>query len=250
MTSSNGNILRVTGPLCGEFTGPGEFPTQRPVTRSFDVYFDLRLNKRLCKQSWGWWFETLLCPLWRHSNEMWFESSLIIMAGNNSPPPTKGSVIRKIFPCHDVILSRNDTYPDITPTIKWRIHTRPEMLEPPVPLPRRWLQYCFHLKLPAFHLKSDKPIMSLWHTKALSTVLTFGRESTGVRVISLIKGHWCAWLWCLYYIYIYICVYDVSLNKLVNQQLRIGDLWRHECRRAYNAQNFWCPDVRRRHRTW
>ena len=47
---------------------PGEFPTQRPVTRSFDVYFDLRLNKRLCKQSWGWWFETLLCPLWRHSN--------------------------------------------------------------------------------------------------------------------------------------------------------------------------------------
>ena len=47
---------------------PGEFPTQRPVTRSFDVYFDLRLNKRLCKQSCGWWFETLLCPLWRHSN--------------------------------------------------------------------------------------------------------------------------------------------------------------------------------------
>ena len=47
---------------------PGEFPTQRPVTRSFDVYFDLRLNERLCKQSWGWWPETLLCPLWRHSN--------------------------------------------------------------------------------------------------------------------------------------------------------------------------------------
>ena len=38
------------------------------MTRSFDAYFDLRLNKRLCKQSWGWWFETLLCPLWRHSN--------------------------------------------------------------------------------------------------------------------------------------------------------------------------------------
>ena len=51
MTSSNGNIFRVTGPLCGEFTGPGEFPTQRPVTRSFDVFFDLRLNKRLSKQN-------------------------------------------------------------------------------------------------------------------------------------------------------------------------------------------------------
>ena len=37
MTSSNGNIIRVTGPLCGEFTGPDEFPTQRLVTRSFDV---------------------------------------------------------------------------------------------------------------------------------------------------------------------------------------------------------------------
>ena len=47
---------------------PGEFPTQRPVTRSFDVSFDLRLNKRLCKQSWGWWFEMLLRTLWRHRN--------------------------------------------------------------------------------------------------------------------------------------------------------------------------------------
>ena len=46
----------------------GEFPTQRPVTRSFDVFFDLRLNKRLSKQSWGWFFETLSCPFWRHCN--------------------------------------------------------------------------------------------------------------------------------------------------------------------------------------
>ena len=49
---------------------PGEFPTQRPVTRSFDVYFDLRPNKWLSKQSWGWWFETLSCSLWRHRNGM------------------------------------------------------------------------------------------------------------------------------------------------------------------------------------
>ena len=45
---------------------PGEFPTQRPVTRSFDAFFDLRLNKRLSKQWWGWWFVTLSRPLWRH----------------------------------------------------------------------------------------------------------------------------------------------------------------------------------------
>ena len=68
MTSSNGNIFRVTGRLCGEFTGPGEFPTQRPVTRSFDVFFDLRPNKPRNKQSWGWWFETLSRSLWRHRN--------------------------------------------------------------------------------------------------------------------------------------------------------------------------------------
>ena len=68
MTSSNGNIFRVTGAFCGEFTGPGEFPAQRPVTRSFDVFFDLPLNERLSKQSWGWWFETPYRPLWRHRN--------------------------------------------------------------------------------------------------------------------------------------------------------------------------------------
>ena len=38
---------------------PGELPAQMPVTRSFDIVFDLPLNKRLSKQSWGWWFETL-----------------------------------------------------------------------------------------------------------------------------------------------------------------------------------------------
>ena len=46
----------------------GEFPAQMPVTLSFDVCFDLRLNKRLSKQSWGWWFQLLPCPLWRHSD--------------------------------------------------------------------------------------------------------------------------------------------------------------------------------------
>ena len=44
MTSSNGNIFRVTGHLCGEFTGPGEFPAQRPVMRSFDVLICAWIN--------------------------------------------------------------------------------------------------------------------------------------------------------------------------------------------------------------
>ena len=62
MTSSNGNIFRVTGPLCGEF------PSQRPVTRSFDVFVDLSLNKLLSKQSRRRWFETSSRSLWRHCN--------------------------------------------------------------------------------------------------------------------------------------------------------------------------------------
>ena len=56
--------------LCaGNLPVPGEFPTQGPVTRSFDVFFDLRLNKRLNKQPWGWWFETPSWSLWRHCND-------------------------------------------------------------------------------------------------------------------------------------------------------------------------------------
>ena len=55
--------------LCaGKSPVTGEFPAQRPVTRSFDVFFDLRPNERLSKQWWGWWFETQSCPLWRHRN--------------------------------------------------------------------------------------------------------------------------------------------------------------------------------------
>ena len=68
MTSSNGNIFRITGHLCEEFTGRGKFPVHRPVTRSFDVFFDLCLNKGFSKQSWGWWFETQSRPSWRHCN--------------------------------------------------------------------------------------------------------------------------------------------------------------------------------------
>ena len=69
MTSSNGNIFRVTGHLCGEFTGPRWIPNTKASDAEFDVFFDLRLNKQLSKQCWGWWFETLSCPLRRHCND-------------------------------------------------------------------------------------------------------------------------------------------------------------------------------------
>ena len=53
----------------GNSTVSGEFPAQRPVTQSFDVFFDLRPNKRLSKHWWGRCFETPSCPLWRHCDE-------------------------------------------------------------------------------------------------------------------------------------------------------------------------------------
>ena len=46
----------------------GGFPSKRPVTQNFDVFFDMRLNKQLSKQSGRRWFETPWRSLWRHCN--------------------------------------------------------------------------------------------------------------------------------------------------------------------------------------
>ena len=70
ITSSNGNIFALLALCAGNSPVTGEFPAQRPVTRSFDVFFDLRLNERLSKQWRGWWFETPSRSPWRHCNEM------------------------------------------------------------------------------------------------------------------------------------------------------------------------------------
>ena len=57
----------------------GEFPTPRPVILSFDSFFDLRLNKRLSKQSWGWWFETPSRSLWCYCNDQATNNSFKLM---------------------------------------------------------------------------------------------------------------------------------------------------------------------------
>ena len=69
MTSSNGSFPALQAICAGNSPVDGEFPAQRPVTWSFDIFFDLRLNKRLSKESWGWWFEMPSRPLSRHSND-------------------------------------------------------------------------------------------------------------------------------------------------------------------------------------
>ena len=66
--------------------GTGEFPAQRPVMRSFDVFFDLCPDKRLSIQWWGWWFELLSSPLWRHCNgSMCFVITLLIVNYGDVP---------------------------------------------------------------------------------------------------------------------------------------------------------------------
>ena len=44
----------------------GGFPLQTPATQSFNIFFDMRLNKRFSKQSKRRRFETQLSILWRH----------------------------------------------------------------------------------------------------------------------------------------------------------------------------------------
>ena len=68
MTSSNGNIFRVTGHLCGKFTGPRWISRTKASDSELWCPFDMRPNIRLSKQSWGWWFETPPKSLWRHRN--------------------------------------------------------------------------------------------------------------------------------------------------------------------------------------
>ena len=77
----------------------GEFPTQRPVTRSFDVFFDLRPNERLSKQSWGWWYETLSSPLWRHRNAVWNNNR------HKARQPTLCRLFLMLYHYNDVIMS-------------------------------------------------------------------------------------------------------------------------------------------------
>ena len=69
MTSSNENIFRVTCPLWGEYTGHRWVPSRRPVKRSFGVFFDLRLNTHMSKQSRRRWFATPSQSIWRNCNE-------------------------------------------------------------------------------------------------------------------------------------------------------------------------------------
>ena len=81
MTSSNGNIIRVTGPLCGEFTD--EFASQKPVTRIFDVFFHLCLKN-------GWVNNRETGDLRRHRAHY---DVIVVMAEYSERCPEKQKII-------------------------------------------------------------------------------------------------------------------------------------------------------------
>ena len=64
--------LPVNSPHKGQWRGASMF------------FFDLCLNKRLSKQSWGWWFETLSCTLWRHRND-WYHMNYLSVCISFTP---------------------------------------------------------------------------------------------------------------------------------------------------------------------
>ena len=74
----------------------GEFPARRPVTRNFDVFFDLCLNERLSKLSWGWWFETPSRPLWRHI----MTSATMVLTGESLSSVRKDFISHLSVPFH------------------------------------------------------------------------------------------------------------------------------------------------------
>ena len=87
--------------------------------RSFGDFFDLRRNKPLSKQWWGWWFEAPSRPLWRHCNgcnqfvqvqsEHQSSTLLAFVRGIHLWPMNslhKGPVTRKMLPFDDVIMNK------------------------------------------------------------------------------------------------------------------------------------------------
>ena len=90
----------------------GEFPAQRPVTRSFGVSCDLRLNKRLSKQSWGWWFEMPSRPYCRSLRCSWsiacrrcsnYIFILDLTPGFKGFGKDSGKTLRDSFKCWDLV---------------------------------------------------------------------------------------------------------------------------------------------------
>ena len=76
---------------------PRYWPFVRGIHRSFDVFFDIRPNKRLSEHWWCWWFETPSRPLWRHCNVLGY---LLHISGTSY-----AHIVYRILWCGSIIIS-------------------------------------------------------------------------------------------------------------------------------------------------
>ena len=188
---------------------PGEFPAQRPVTRSFDVFFDLRLNKQSSKQSWGWWFETLPRPLWRHSNEMFpigdTPASVRVMAGT-------ATLQAIIWTSYEWYLSRNQCCYLSLYRFKWRKSR--------------------YRRVKCIHMKSVLPHDDVIKWEQFPRYWPFVRGTHRPPVNCPHKGQWRgALMFCL------ICIW---INSRVNNR-EAGDLRR--CLAHYDVTEMKCSPL-------
>ena len=146
------NIFRVAGPLWGNPPVTGGFPSQRPVTRSFDIFFDPRLNKRLGKQSRRRWFETPSRSLWRHCNvrtqyvpqhiEAWTQWSTFHY--NDVIMTTIASQITSLTVVYSIVYSDADQIKhqsSASLAFVWGIHRRPVNSPHKWPVTRRMFSF-------------------------------------------------------------------------------------------------------------
>ena len=129
MTSSNGDIFRVTGHLWGEFTGHRWIPRTKASDAELWCLLWFALNKRLSKQSCDWWFETQSHPLWRHCNIMrryqWFPSQRPVMWSVDVFPAASRNnlcIILHMQQVYDDCVSEQWTYNAHGVTIKLHLH--------------------------------------------------------------------------------------------------------------------------------
>ena len=98
-----------------------EFPAQMPVTRNFDVFFDLRLNKLLSEQSRHLWFGTPSRSLWRHCNGKMISPSLLVLFSAASSEGYKIRLmalnIMDLMFMHTYNERKSNTYQTWTPAI-------------------------------------------------------------------------------------------------------------------------------------
>ena len=100
------HFLRYWPFVRGIPNGTCEFPSQRPVTRSFDVFFDLRLNKRLSEQSRP-------RDLRRHHTH--YDVTALAGSTNNH-----SNDVDSLFPEYYVLITSSvDTIADILESRKW-----------------------------------------------------------------------------------------------------------------------------------